>query len=54
MKKASNTKTNERNESMTDKQYLNHLYEILTIAKKSNSLDDFINEFQTMISKYEE
>ena len=37
---------------MTDKQFLNHLHEILAIAEKSKDLADFIKELKALINKY--
>ena len=37
---------------MTDKQFLNHLHEILAIAEKSKDLAEFIEELKKLIDKY--
>ena len=37
---------------MTDKQFLNHIYEILAIAEKSKDLAEFIEELKQRIDKY--
>ena len=37
---------------MTDKQFLNHLNEILAIAEKSKDLDEFVKELKQRIDEY--
>ena len=54
MKMASIYNNDGEREAMTDKQFLNHLVEILTIAEKSKSLEEFKKALQEMISSYNE
>ena len=37
---------------MTDREFLNHLYEILTIANKCKDLDEFKKDLQSLIDNY--
>ena len=39
-------------ERMTDGQFLNHLREILLIAKSSNNLSEFIAKLEKLIEQY--
>ena len=54
MQKASVNTTYEGSDGMTDKQFLDQLRSILTIAKKSKSLQEFIKELEDKISKYDQ
>lgn len=40
------------NQGMTDRQFLNHLRELLAIAERSETLEEFKNELQQLIEQY--
>ena len=44
--------TDERSDGMTDKQYLDHLRELLDTAKSCSTLQEFIKKLEARISSY--
>ena len=44
--------TDERSDGMTDKQYLDHLRDLLEIAKGCSTLQEFITKLETRIATY--
>ncbi len=39
-------------DGMTDKQFLNHLCELLELAKRSENLQEFIKTLEKLIAEY--
>lgn len=40
------------NQGMTDRQFLNHLRELLAVAERSATLEEFKNELRQLIEQY--
>ena len=40
------------NQGMTDRQFLNHLRELLAVAERSAPLEEFKNELRKLIEQY--
>lgn len=53
MKKAEQKDHYEGGDGMTDRQFLHHLRELLTVAKSCKTLEEFIEKLEEMISSYE-
>ena len=49
---AANLNTDKEGNGMTDRQFLNHLEEILEIAKSCQDIKEFIHKLENLIEKY--
>ena len=49
---AANFNTDKEGNGMTDRQFLNHLEEILEIAKSCQDIKEFIHKLENLIEKY--